>query len=391
MTYMNQRNKVVLASLITVGIALAIMAIYLDTSGVNYSEYSYPLWSDWDWKAYDQIRVKDLNGDLLDDLVISGHRSLEVLFQNSTGQFENRSELLSSETYGGFVLEDINGDGSPDICCRNGSHHLMVLLNDGFGAFIEYEQHNLSEYIYIKQVFSYYSEDSSAPNIGVHTLGQDPKLLLMNNNGAGHLSIDREVPLSSDVNQWDLLAHDFNNDESDEIAVIQNDGNLTVFSLNKSEKFYANVSQYITPIYNAWLINADIDGNGNDDIGFASNIEPNSGYIVFFSVDSGTVILEKRYPNGWNGANTVDLDGDSDLDIVLCTNDGSIIVFENKGTGLISSQVAFTGFISPRSPEIIELVGKPSPAIIFLAQSRESHHNLIDVVAIWRRESKILS
>jgi hypothetical protein len=217
---------------------------------------------------------------------------------------------------------------------------------------------------------------------------------MMSNNGSGFFAFEQNVTLTSSVNQWDILSHDFNQDEEDEIAIIQSDGNLTVFSLSSSERLHLNVSQFISQVYVAWLIAGDIDGNGIDDIGLASTLGPNSGVIVFFSLDSiatGAAIFERSYSTGWLGANTADLDGDSDLDIILCTYQGSIVALENEGTGSISNEVVFTGFITPHSPTVIDLVGQPYSAIIFLAQSRESHHNLIDVTIIWRNEDNILT
>jgi hypothetical protein len=130
----NRRNQVAIAiaamAVITIGAAI----LYLSNRGASYSKYDYPLWSEWDWKVYDHLQVADLNGDEIDDVVISGFESLEFLFQNSTGQFERRSELLSSGTSGRFLLEDLNGDSFPDICDGNGSA-LVTLTNDGSGNF----------------------------------------------------------------------------------------------------------------------------------------------------------------------------------------------------------------------------------------------------------------
>ncbi len=385
---MNRSRQLLFATLIIVGITLGGAILYLSGRGVSYSKYDYPLWSEWDWRVYDHLQVADLNGDQLDDVVISGFESLEVIYQNSTGQFENRTKLLSSGTSGRFIMEDLNGDSFPDICDRNGSG-LFTLMNDGAGKFTTSQKLPFSG----MRPFSYHSGNSNVPDIGVHKIGQKHRLVMMSNNGSGFFTFNQNITLTSSVNQWDILSHDFNQDGEDEIAIIQSDGNLTVFSLNSSERYDVNVSQYISQIYVAWLISADIDGNGIDDIGLVSTLGPNSGVVVFFSLDSiatGAPIIERSYSTGWLGGNTADLDGDNDLDIILCSYQGTIIAIENERTGTISNEVVFTGFITPHSPAVIDLVGKPSPAIIFLAQSRESHRNLIDVIVIWRNEENIL-
>ena len=62
-------------------------ATYVDTNA--YHVLVVPLR---DGVVYQNMQVGDLNSDGLDDIVLTGHQSLEVVLQNSSGNFELRPE-----------------------------------------------------------------------------------------------------------------------------------------------------------------------------------------------------------------------------------------------------------------------------------------------------------
>lgn len=95
--------------------------------------------------------IADYNGDGLPDiwaLFAQGDESLIVYINKGHGQFEERRVLRWPPCYGSsyFELDDLNGDGHPDIlytCGDNGDysqvlkpyHGVYIYLNDGHGHF----------------------------------------------------------------------------------------------------------------------------------------------------------------------------------------------------------------------------------------------------------------
>ncbi|NWF96055.1 MAG: VCBS repeat-containing protein [Candidatus Thorarchaeota archaeon] len=384
------------ALLLIAGFSVSAWLVYSTSLGTDYSKYTFPLWTIPEGShMYTQLRVGDLNGDGLDDVVVTGDYSLEAVFQNRTGGFENRTQILPSGSWDGFVLEDLNGDGSLDICALNATHdgtYLVTLSNSGTGAFAVASQYLLGP---IRHVFPYRSHGSDVPDVGVYLLGDHNHIVLLHNNGSGHLTPDVYLSLTA-RNILDVLAADLDGDNQDEIITVQDNGNLTVWSKSASSRQFSNVSRYLDTVQakrSAWLVIADMNGDGIQDVGLASNIGASRGVLVFLSGDSINVeqpIIERYYDYTWLGALASDLDSDTDTDIVLCTQQ-TVLVMENSQSGQIGGEIKFTGFITPHSPSVIALAGHPSPALIVLAEHRGWYDlNLIDLVVFWREERGIL-
>ena len=72
----------------------------------------------------------DLNGDNIEDLVITGEQGISVLLGLGNGSFEEEKIVANIESVRSFSIEDINSDNLPDIIVGN-----SIITNQGSGNF----------------------------------------------------------------------------------------------------------------------------------------------------------------------------------------------------------------------------------------------------------------
>ena len=86
----------------------------------------------------DSLRLVDVNGDGLLDLITSPFQSpeLEVYFGNGDGSFRSPSVYPLGATISGVLVADLNGDNRPDVAVMTNSG-AKILLNKGNGTFQE--------------------------------------------------------------------------------------------------------------------------------------------------------------------------------------------------------------------------------------------------------------
>ncbi len=392
---MTGKDRIVLVILVLAVLIVSLVgwAFLTYFAPIRYPSYAFPLERG---LVYSELDVADLNGDDLDDVVISGFSSLEVVFQNRTGGFENRTVIATGEitdNFGkGFVLGDFNADGFVDIfSARSASvNPIFIAFNDGAGGFGRKEYHNLSEWSLpgFGGMFPFYSGNPSVTNVGIvshHSID----VLSPNETGVFVPTVHYSLAESP----HNVIAEDLDGNNQSEIIVVQYDGNLTVISLTPGQRFWTNVSQYIGPNENVWLTVADIDGDGVKDVGVASNLGRHRGVLVFFSVASGlNDPIFAKYYNSFtvSGATTGDLDEDGDEDVILSSLEGSILTLVNEQTGELTNELLYSGLIEPHSPALIHVrVGEQlRPAVIIISQIRDWYDlNEMQLIVIWRDES----
>jgi hypothetical protein len=120
------------------------------------------------------VTVADVNGDGKLDLIMTNLCTtscttsfVSVLLGNGDGTFQ--SPINSSNVAGAMAVEDVNGDGKPDLVV--GSNGVSVLLGNGDGTF--------------QTAVSYGSGGSNAYSVAVVDVNGDGKLDLLVANGIG--------------------------------------------------------------------------------------------------------------------------------------------------------------------------------------------------------------
>ncbi len=342
---------------------------------------------------YTDLDVADLNGDGLDDVIVAGFSTLEVVFQNRTGGFENPKVIATGfieDNFGrGFVLGDFNADGFVDVFSARAAsvNPVFVAFNDGAGGFAHREYHNFSEWSLpgSRGIFPFHSGNASVTSVG---LASDYSIDVLSQNETGafvptvHYSLS-EIPHSA-------ITEDLDGDGWSEIIVVQYDDNLTVVSPTRGLWFWTNVSQYVGPNEFPWLTVADIDGDGIKDVGVASNQAYHRGALVFFSVVSGTdePVTSVEYGGlAVTGVTSGDFDEDGDEDIVLSSLGGSIFVLVNDQTGELTCELLYSGLKDPHSPALMRIRAGEQlrPAVIVISQTQEWYDlNEMQLVVIWK-------
>ena len=173
------------------------------------------------YNVQEWIAVGDVNGDGKPDIVATGASSCmnnqaAVVTGKGNGKF-NKPVYYSTGTtalsYDVF-LEDVNGDGKPDIVISNADGTISILLNKGNGKFktaklitsiTQYNSHLNS------LAFGDFNGDGKL-DIAVGTYGQQSAVYVLLGNGDGTF----QAPVSTNVGQYiysdTLAAADFNKD-----------------------------------------------------------------------------------------------------------------------------------------------------------------------------------
>ncbi len=90
------------------------------------------------------VVLKDLNGDGLNDIVLSIYDRIIVYYQRPGGGFDAPITLASGNTTSGLAVADVDGDGRPDIIAANkgyvpsggtGGANVMILRQVSPGSF----------------------------------------------------------------------------------------------------------------------------------------------------------------------------------------------------------------------------------------------------------------
>ncbi len=357
----------------------------------NYSVYSVPLTERY---VYHTIRVGDLNSDGLDDIALAGLQSLEILFQNPVGEFGNTVTLLEGYTYGEFALADLDGDGSLDICCGNGTSTLVVALNDGSGTNWNFSTFDLDDVYGIRSIFPLWLDNRAIPDIVLVTSGKQTTVSIYSNDGAGNLELNTSVLCSNGVIA--VSTGNFNNDSTKEIVLLQKDGNLTFFSIEPPTitSQQLNISHWTRAEHGAWLLPIDLNGDSADDLVIAANDVANRGNLLFLQLN-GTDILEDpflwSFGTSFLGANSADLDTDLDNDIILTTLDGQTLLIENEMVGVPNRYMLLPSLALPHDPDMVELAGMDHPAVAILSQIEPRHYDNHMKMTVFSRDSGVLN
>ena len=81
-----------------------------------------------------EVRAADMNGDGKVDLIASQTYGISILIGNGNGTFQAEQKVTFAAVSGDrFVIDDFDGNSTPDIAINSGSNIVTVLLNDGRG------------------------------------------------------------------------------------------------------------------------------------------------------------------------------------------------------------------------------------------------------------------
>ncbi len=260
------------------------------------------------------VSCADFNNDNLLDIVTTNLYSYDVtvLINSGNGIFSNSVNYDVGESPRFSAIGDINSDGFNDII-SSGSDSLTILINNGSGVFNSKRQigvngwpfaHSLGDIDLDGLLDIIVSDPGSTDIYVIRNLGN----LNFSNPQNWDVGIRTRFNTSCDIDgdhDLDIIAAGMSDEKI--VIILNNEG---VFDIH----FYLE-----THGYTYMLTTADLDGDSFPDI-ISSRVDSNTIYIYYNqgngNFDSNPTVVRKN-SNQYGWINTIDMDGDNDLDLVV--------------------------------------------------------------------------
>ena len=308
------------------------------------------------------VTIADVDGDGDDDIIVAtvGGEPSEVYINPGNGDFSGVTpsplgppgEQTPTPDTANVQVVDINGDGAPDIIVANTDGPNEIYLGDPSrpGTFDKAPLTFGSADDVTKDVEVTDVDGDGAVDLVVANDGQpnrvyygDPALAAGSPPSYGTDPAKESVIGSSSGPSTSVEVADLNGDGRADI-VVGNDGERDEIYLGTGPAGSRPVLSSATPTLLYGTENSrtsdvkigDITGDGNPDIVIASNGEPNLLYPGRFDGYFGSAIptvIGSETDNSLS-VEIIDVDGDSDLDVVFGNSDSSASTYYNEGGAL---------------------------------------------------------
>jgi len=292
------------------------------------------------------FRYADLDGDEIKDLITFTHDDYDngigtfsmarVVWYKGDGKggFENSKTILQTEDnhFSAIDVADFNNDGLNDVVVGSRENdNVLYIRNEGNGNFA-------NKQIIVElsgRPYDIRSSDLDKNGTMDIVIGSVSTIAWYSNDGSGHFT-DANTLNAGFNGDMKLKIGDINGDGLEDVLAA---GGLLVWFRNTGEgKFTVQkILSQNTSWHNCVAI-ADLDKDGDKDIVSASSFSAGSNHYFFWYENDGSDIgrfsEEKELSNkpiSPNDIQIVDLDNDSDLDIVSSTGNGIVSWHENTG------------------------------------------------------------
>lgn len=300
----------------------------------------------------DGIWAVDIDGDSDLDIIaetsqeISPYNRYVTLFENTGGNFNDSTALKGSDasylTSQLISVMDVDGDSDEDIVYSSQITSLgqviQVFGNDGSGNFTDASSYLLPTYSFNDRAFPLdFDNDGdldlagflSSPNVRVRPLTNDGTIL---NDAATNFSEGTDIIVANSGDSEDVFPFNVDTDNFDDLIVTTQDS--TFVFISGGDGTFTQQTKFIGE-----SVPADLDLDGDGDLFYFDgnvSIRDNQGGGTF---DQGTDILTI---SSTYDTQLVDIDGDSDLDLV---QGGSKVsrTWLNDGSGNFSILQEFVG------------------------------------------------
>ncbi len=294
----------------------------------------------------------DMDGDGDLDIVTGNNNdnTISVLLNQGDGTFVPRLDRLSLQSFS-LALADLNGDGALDIASVNAAQAVHIFLNDGTSTMGEPEK-----YIVGSNAFHILVDDLNGDGSGdvVTTNRGSSSISLLMNAGDGTFSDRNDYPVGSDPRA--AVAADLDRDGSVDIAVASHGAGAVYRLLNDGSGALGVAEQFPIADRPNFIAAGDFDNDGHVDL--LTGSELGSSVNPLWNVGDGSANFEVgarvRTNNSPYSLTTADYNEDGFVDVVsvaeVADRDGnsSVALMLNRGDRGFKAPLSLRAGVGPR-------------------------------------------
>lgn len=310
---------------------------------------------------YMSLLLEDLDGDGRPEIAVGGHEDVRALRARAGGEWESLSVL--SGPANALAAGDVDGDGAPDLIVANWLDGIRV--HRGTGAGFDAAPGGGPDAAGIAA--GDFDGDGDLDVAGVRPFGA---LFLLPNDGRGGFPVWPNYRASEDANS--IALGDFDGDgDLDAATSGEDDPGITVLSNDGSGVLGTALDYGPSEFLEDRLVAADVNGDGVADLA-------GGGYAVWYRPGGaerglGDPVRLIDAPSPWAPL-AADLDGDGDVDVAAVTywtaEETRVTAIANDGRGGFSPLAAVEIPSSPGSLLAADLDGRGWLEIVLLPDAR---------------------
>ena len=291
------------------------------------------------------LALADVDGDGDLDVAIGNVASQQnvVYLNDGSGDFSDGSRNFgSTDLTQSVAFGDVDGDGDSDVAAGNTGQQNVVYLNDSAGNFTAGTK-NFGSGSDSPYMMAFGDADGDGDlDIAAANLNQQNKVYL--NDGAGNFTSDVNYGNGSDASRGVALG-DLDGDGDLDIAGGNEGTQNKVYLNNGNVGFSSSVNFGVAALFTRPIALGDLDNDGDLDIVEGTNTGQNKVHLNDGSAGFGSSVNYGTGNDVTTRLDVGDVDGDGDLDIAAVnTSSGSgpqNKIYLNNGSASFASSVNF--------------------------------------------------